>query len=194
MQIAATGGILLSSLGWRAFWQSDATLPGVSLPSSVVTSTIETAVFRPQSLDFFLMLRVVNLATRSSIPTRSTVPKSSTLECLDTTVIYDLSQAEVLRNTGRGALYSCRLDVHRDAERRFEEVGFSRRSPQFEPQVISVRGRSGLDPELRPREFDRDVLDGAGVAAIEAVGDAKDRCESFNSSPKLTIECRVAAM
>src|SRR5665213_408664 len=102
MQTAAPGGMLVSSLGWRAFWHRDATFPVASLPSRVVKSTIETAVWRPHILEFFLMLRVVNLATRSSIPTRSTVPKSSTMECLVTTVIYDLSQAEVLRNTGRG--------------------------------------------------------------------------------------------
>src|SRR2546423_7675132 len=77
MHTAATGGISGSALGRRAFWQSDATLPGVSLPSSVVRSTIETAVFRPQTFDPFLMLRVVNFATRSSIPTWSTVPISS---------------------------------------------------------------------------------------------------------------------
>src|SRR5665213_2051711 len=139
MQIAATGGILLSSLGWRAFWQSDATLPGVSLPSSVVRSTIETAVFRPQSLDFFLMLRVVNLATRSSIPTRSTVPKSSTLECLDTSVIYDLGQPRFLQSPDRRTQHSSSLDLHRDAERFFEEVRFSSSPPQFKPQVIRVR-------------------------------------------------------
>jgi hypothetical protein len=38
-------------------------------------------------LDFLLMLRVVNLATRSSIPTRSTEPKSSVNACLVTAEI-----------------------------------------------------------------------------------------------------------
>src|ERR1700694_4137446 len=77
MQTAATGGTSGSKLGRRAFWQSEATLPGVSLPSSVVRSTMETAVLSPQSLELFLMLRVWNLATRSSIPTWSTVPLPS---------------------------------------------------------------------------------------------------------------------
>ena len=61
MQTAATGGTDSSELGRRAFWQSDATLPGVSLPSSVVRSTIDTAVLKPQSLEPFLMLRVCEL-------------------------------------------------------------------------------------------------------------------------------------
>ena len=69
MQTAATGGTSGSALGRLAFWHSDATLPGVSFPSSVVRSTIETAVFRPHTFELFLMLRVVNLATRSSMPT-----------------------------------------------------------------------------------------------------------------------------
>ena len=69
MQTAATGGTSGSALGRLAFWQSDAIFPGVSFPSSVVRSTIETAVLSPHSLEPFLMLRVVNLATRSSIPT-----------------------------------------------------------------------------------------------------------------------------
>src|SRR4029079_15638171 len=77
MQTAATGGTSGSSDGRRAFAQSDATFPGVSLPSRVVKSTIETAVVRPHNLDFFLIERVWNLATRSSIPTWSTVPTSS---------------------------------------------------------------------------------------------------------------------
>src|SRR3954465_2274833 len=77
MQTAATGGTDASKLGRRAFWHSDAIFPGVSFPSSVVRSTIDTAVRRPHSLEPFLMLRVVNLATRSSIPTWSTVPISS---------------------------------------------------------------------------------------------------------------------
>ena len=45
------------------------TFPGVSLPSSVVRSTIETANRRPKHFDFFFRLRVLNLATRSSMPT-----------------------------------------------------------------------------------------------------------------------------
>ena len=53
----------------RAFWHSEATFPGVSLPSSVVRSTIETANRRPKHFDFFFRLRVLNLATRSSMPT-----------------------------------------------------------------------------------------------------------------------------
>jgi hypothetical protein len=58
-----TGGTSGSSLGWRAFWQSERTFPGVSFPSSVVRSTIDTAVVSPHTLDFFLMLRVANFAT-----------------------------------------------------------------------------------------------------------------------------------
>src|SRR5258705_4925732 len=77
MHTAATGGTSGSSLGWRAFWQRDRTFPGVSFPSRVVRSTIETAVVRPHNFDFFLMLRVANLATRSSTPTWSTEPVSS---------------------------------------------------------------------------------------------------------------------
>ena len=69
MQTAATAGTSGSALGRLAFWQSDATFPGVSFPSSVVRSTIDTAVLRPQTFEFFFMLRVVNFATRSSIPT-----------------------------------------------------------------------------------------------------------------------------
>src|SRR4026207_83785 len=77
MHTAATGGTSGSSLGWRAFWQRERTLPGVSFPSRVVRSTMETAVVRPHNFDFFLMLRVANFATLSSTPTWSTEPVSS---------------------------------------------------------------------------------------------------------------------
>src|SRR5688572_9508273 len=77
MHTAATDGTSGSVLGARAFWQSDAILPGVSLPSRVVRSTMDTAVLSPHSFDPFLMLRVANLATRSSMPTWSTGPTSS---------------------------------------------------------------------------------------------------------------------
>src|SRR5271170_2469299 len=38
---------------------------------------MEMAIFRPQTFDAFLMLRVANFATRSSTPTQSTAPTSS---------------------------------------------------------------------------------------------------------------------
>ena len=63
--------------GRSAFLQRDSILPGVSLPSRVVRSVIDTAVFRPQTFAAFLTLRVVNFATRSSTPTWSTAPTSS---------------------------------------------------------------------------------------------------------------------
>src|ERR1700690_1361124 len=66
-----------SSWGRSAFLQRDSILPGVSLPSSVVRSVIDTAVLRPQTFAVFFMLRVANFATRSSTPTWSTEPTSS---------------------------------------------------------------------------------------------------------------------
>src|SRR5581483_8334664 len=51
--------------------------PGVSLPSSVMWSSIETAFFRPHSFEDFLIDGVVYLATRSSTPMQSTGPTSS---------------------------------------------------------------------------------------------------------------------
>ncbi len=45
--------MLASPDGRSAFSHRDATFPGVSLPSNVVRSTIETAVRRPQSLEAF---------------------------------------------------------------------------------------------------------------------------------------------
>src|SRR5688500_12058433 len=77
MHTAATDGTSGSVLGARAFWHSEAILPGVSLPSRVVRSTIDTAVLSPHSFEPFLMLRVANLATRSSMPTWSTGPTSA---------------------------------------------------------------------------------------------------------------------
>ena len=56
-------------MGRSAFWHSEATFPGVSLPSRVVRSIIEAAIFKPASLASFFRLRLVNLAARSSTPT-----------------------------------------------------------------------------------------------------------------------------
>ena len=74
---AAVLGTSMPSCGVIALRQSDAIFPGVSFPSSVVRSIIETASFSPKSFDFFLMLRVTYFATRSSTPTASTEPTSS---------------------------------------------------------------------------------------------------------------------
>src|SRR4051812_3366829 len=49
-----------------ALRQRNATFPGVSFPSSVVRSIIETASFRPASFAEVLMLRFVNAVARSS--------------------------------------------------------------------------------------------------------------------------------
>ena len=65
MHTAATDGTSGSQLGARAFWQSDAILPGVSLPSSVVKSIIRTASVRASILESFLMDLVPSDATRS---------------------------------------------------------------------------------------------------------------------------------
>jgi hypothetical protein len=65
-----------ASCGCRAFWQREATLPGVSLPSSVVRSTIETAVFRPQSFEaLFDRTRAV---FRDALGFRRSATRSST--------------------------------------------------------------------------------------------------------------------
>jgi hypothetical protein len=76
-QTAAVVGQSSPGWGWRAFWQSEATLPGVSLPSRVVRSTIETERFRPKTLEAFLIERVWYFATLSSMPVASTGPTSS---------------------------------------------------------------------------------------------------------------------
>ena len=49
-----------------ALRQSNAIFPGVSLPSSLVRSIIETTNFRPSSLAEVLMHRRVKAAARSS--------------------------------------------------------------------------------------------------------------------------------
>ena len=59
--------------GWIAFLQCDFTLSGVSLPSRVVRSTMETARRRPCSFAEVLMERLVNEAARASVMTRSVV-------------------------------------------------------------------------------------------------------------------------
>src|SRR5438128_2668065 len=56
-----------------ALRQRNATLPGVSLPSSVVRSVIDTINLRPSSLAEVLMLRRVKAVARSSAITWSTV-------------------------------------------------------------------------------------------------------------------------
>src|SRR5580658_6314758 len=70
---AQLGTPYLASAGWRALRQRYATLPGVSLPSSVVRSIIETAIFSPASFAEVLMLRFVKDVARSSAITASTV-------------------------------------------------------------------------------------------------------------------------
>src|SRR5947208_14488694 len=56
-----------------ALRQRKATFPGVSLPSSVVRSVIDTINLRPSSLAEVLMLRRVKAVARSSAITWSTV-------------------------------------------------------------------------------------------------------------------------
>src|SRR5687767_14376642 len=102
MHTAATDGTSGSVLGARAFWHSDAILPGVSFPSSVVRSTMLTAVFSPHSFEPFLMLRVANLATRSSMPTWSTGPTSS---------MKRFKEARDVRRDRILQIYGCRYQV-----------------------------------------------------------------------------------
>ena len=73
MQMAATGGTSgWSGSGRMACAQSDRTLPGVSAPSSVVRSIMETAMSMACSLASFLIERVASTAERRSSPTWST--------------------------------------------------------------------------------------------------------------------------
>ena len=66
-QTAAQGGTAKrGSAGARALRQRKATLPGVSLPSSVVRSIMLTASLRPASLALVLRLRLAKLPARSS--------------------------------------------------------------------------------------------------------------------------------
>ena len=70
---AATDGISgCVGAGQTALAASCATLPGVSWPSSVVRSTIETAIRMACCCDSDLMERLPSTAARSSTPTRST--------------------------------------------------------------------------------------------------------------------------
>src|SRR5215813_5578233 len=73
MHTAATGGTEGSSgSGWSALAHSPRTFPGVSAPSSVVRSTIVTAVSSAHSLASRLIERVARDAARSCAPTWST--------------------------------------------------------------------------------------------------------------------------
>src|ERR1043166_7518161 len=75
---AAHGGAAyFGSAGWSALRQRYATLPGVSLPSSVVRSIMLTARRSPASLALVLMLRLVNDPARSSTMTWSTDTRSA---------------------------------------------------------------------------------------------------------------------
>src|SRR5512132_3506453 len=75
---AATGGTSGSAgSGRRALEHSASTLPGVSAPSRVVRSIIDTARRRAATLDCFLMLRFARLAARSSAPPWSTAARAS---------------------------------------------------------------------------------------------------------------------
>ena len=58
--------------GQTAFAHRWRTFPGVSEPSSVVRSTIDTARRMPCCLAVVLMERLPSVAARSSMPTRST--------------------------------------------------------------------------------------------------------------------------
>ena len=69
-QTAATAGVDGSPGSGRiAFAHRDRTVSGVSLPSSVVRSTMPIAASMAQALAEDLMLRVANMATRASAPT-----------------------------------------------------------------------------------------------------------------------------
>src|SRR5215469_11716645 len=73
MHTAATGGTDGSSgSGWSALAHSPRTFPGVSAPSSVVRSTIVTAISSAHSLASRLIERVARDAARSCAPTWST--------------------------------------------------------------------------------------------------------------------------
>ena len=70
---AATDGISgIVGAGQTAFAHRCRTLPGVSEPSSVVRSTMDTARRMPCCLAVVLMERLPSVAARSSMPTRST--------------------------------------------------------------------------------------------------------------------------
>ncbi len=77
---AATDGIAaLVGSGRTAFRHSAATLPGVSMPSSVVKSMHEMARLMAARFDVVLMDRVVKVLARASSPTSSTgVTRSAT--------------------------------------------------------------------------------------------------------------------
>src|SRR5262249_24682544 len=73
MHTAATGGTEGSwGSGWSALAHSPRTFPGVSAPSSVVRSTIVTAVSSAHSLAPRLIERVARDAARSCAPTWTT--------------------------------------------------------------------------------------------------------------------------
>src|SRR5688500_10211012 len=75
---AATGGTVGSKRsGRRALAHSDRTLPGVSLPSSVVRSQIRIRRSRAAAFVSFLIERVASIAARSSSPTASTATTRS---------------------------------------------------------------------------------------------------------------------
>src|SRR6476469_10434288 len=67
-------------MGCMALRQTKATLPCVSVPSSVVRSIIEMASLRPASLAEVLMLRLANAAARSSTITWSTLRFGAALD------------------------------------------------------------------------------------------------------------------
>src|SRR5215472_12591530 len=72
-QTAATGGTPGSpGSGWRALAHRPRILPGVSAPSSVVRSTMRTAMSRAHSLASRLIDLVASAAARSCAPTWST--------------------------------------------------------------------------------------------------------------------------
>src|SRR5436190_14117510 len=72
-QTAAHDGISgMSGAGQTALEQRWRTLPGVSAPSSVVRSSIDTARRMPCCLAVVLIERLPSVAARSSMPTRST--------------------------------------------------------------------------------------------------------------------------
>src|SRR5947209_19062814 len=82
--MAATDGMDASpGFGRMPFAQSAATLPGVSLPSSVVRSMQRIARSSAQSFDDFLIERFASEAARSSAPTWSTLrtPRISDPRC-----------------------------------------------------------------------------------------------------------------
>src|SRR5215218_6093112 len=143
MQTAAQLGISgRAADGHTALAASWRTLPGVSAPSSVVKSSMETARRMPCCLASALIERLASVAARSSTATRSTCGRRRTVRT-PRRVSPERPPEPALHAGARGGYGRGMPPVRRRADEPAESVLAERQEPPPEPAVLALQRSAG---------------------------------------------------